>query len=430
MERVMEQEKKDFPTAAEPVRDAHGHRPPSSGRVLLTDLTEARRAAAAGLLQEQGYEVYGCRDAEAVMRRAKTCTPDVVILDVELPHGQPEQCVRALARCYQTASISFVLACPRSFDRRRLIEMVHEGATIILPKPYTRQQLLDTVKTAVQRSQTVRADLAILLGAQATVTSRVESNNSLLYRPIHCLLHTGRPQFDRYLLRPGAATVENDLFGVPSYNATGGHEPVDFNVLSVLVCPECLFASAHVGYFLDPAERKEKRHHFDAATLRVLENDLAERQRVFAGRSGDFFNEKRTEEDAKIAYELAARCSAVLHGQNPHTLPMELLRLANYRLMLARFWESTDEAMARKQRTAAVDPLKRSIAAVDGVGRAKAAHQLVSLGVSLGELEMAKTYMTLLADMEAAAPTAMKEQIQPYLMQAKGAVETMNGSRG
>jgi DNA-binding response OmpR family regulator len=395
----------------------------ASGRVLVTELGDARRAAVATVLAEEGYEVCGCKDAEAVMHRAKQVTPDVVVLDMELPNGEPEKCVRALGRCYQTSSVAFVLACPRSFDRKRLMEMVQEGATIILPKPYTRQQLLDTVRSAVERSKTVKADLAIQLGAQAAVCEKVDSNNSLFRRPIYCVQHAGRPELMRYLLRPGAAEVENDFFGIPTYEATTGHDPVDVNLLGVMVCPECLFASGHASYFLDPAERKERRHHCDGATVKALQNDLAGRKELFAGRSDDFFTEKRTVDDAKIAYELAERCSLILHQQNPFVLPIELLRLGNYRLMLARLWEPTDAPKAKEFRIAAIEPLKRAITAIDGAGRAKAAHQLIALGIHLGDLDMSRHYMTVLADLEAAAPAAVKEQVQPYVQRARELIE-------
>ena len=275
----------------------------------------------------------------------------------------------------------------------------------------------------MQCARTVRADMAVKLGAEAPVSQRVESNNSLLYRPIYCVQHAGRPQLNRYLVRPGAACVENDLFGLPTYNPTPDHDEVDFNLLSIMVCPECLFSSAHVGYFLDPAEKKEKRHHFDAATLRALVNDMPGRIEIFTNRSGDFFTENRTAEDAKIACEMAIRCSEILHQQNPLSLPIELLRLANYRLMLARLWEPTHAETARRHRLAAVDPLKRAITSIDGAARAKAIHQLVALGSHLGDREMAKYYLTLLADLEAAAPAAMKDEVQPYLHQARQLME-------
>lgn len=418
---------------AEPVcgEETHNPRPPSA-RILLTDLADTRRAAVASVLQESAYDVANCPNSETVMRRAKSACPDVVILDVELPHGQPEQCLRALKRCYQTSSVSVILTCPRGFDRRRLAELIHEGASAILSKPYTRQQLLETVHSAVERARTLRADMAIELGAQATTAQRVESNSSLLLRPIFCVMHADRPQLNRYLLRPGAAAVESDFFGLPSYKPAGpAHDPVDFHLLSVMVCPKCLFASAHVGYFLDPSERKERRHQVDAPTLKALEANAPFRKELFRDRSPDFFTEKRTPADARLAFELAVRCSQILHTRNPFSLPMELLRLGNYRLSLARLAEESAAApqTVRSHLLAAVDPLKRAISALVGAGRAKAAHQLVALGVALQDHPMAQHYLTLLADLEANAPLAAREEIQPYLQHAREAIEQMRNTQ-
>ncbi|MGA3068430.1 MAG: response regulator [Tepidisphaeraceae bacterium] len=427
MIQAADERKQTLPTAAqaEPVRleEQHGPRSPS-GRVLLTEVTEARRGVIAAVLQERGHDVANCADSEAVMRRAKTVTPDVVILDVELPHGQPEQCLRALKRCYQTSSVSIVLACPKGFDRRRLAELIQEGGSAILTKPYTRQQLLEIVQAAIERARTLRADMAIELGAQSVPSQRVESNNSLFSRPIFCVMHNDRPQLTRYLLRPGSVAVESDYFGLPNYKPVGsGHDPVDFNLLSVMVCPKCLFASAHAGYFLDPADRKARRHHVDSATLRALEANAAFRQELFAKHSPEFFSEKRNAGDARLALELAVRCSNILHDQNRFSLSMELLRLGNYHLSLAKLSEESDPAAARKHRMTAVDPLKRAISVLGGAGRAKAAHQLVALGAALGDPIMARHYLTLLADLEADAPLTEKEEIQPYLQRARDAME-------
>jgi DNA-binding response OmpR family regulator len=387
-------------------------------RVLLTETLDARRAAVAMVLAQGGYEAAECSDVEAVMSRAKQVTPDVVLLDASLPNGEPEKCVRALKRCYQTASVSIVLACPQSFDRQRLFNLIQEGASTVLAKPYTREQLLQTVKTAAARAKSTRADLLAELGGQSAPTTRLESNNSLFARTICCPLHDDHPSLTRYLLRPGAVGVQVSQLDIPTYAPVAGSDPIDFNRLAVIVCPHCFFASSYAGYFLDSAERKEKRFTFDAATRRALVIDADARRESAKGLSPDFFNEKRTPGDAMAAHLLAIRCSGILYAHNPHTLPSELLRSANYRLTMAQLIEATDAAAARQHRQSAIEPLKQSVAAMEGEGRCKALYQLVALGIALEDHAMAEQYLTQLADLEARALGPVKPEIHPFLTRA------------
>jgi DNA-binding response OmpR family regulator len=387
-------------------------------RVLLTETLDARRAAVAAVLTQSGYEAAECADVEAVMFRAKQVTPDVVLLDASLPNGEPEKCVRALKRCYQTASVSIVLACPQAFDRQRIFNLIHEGASTILAKPYTREQLLQTIKAAAARAKSTRADLLAELGGQSAPTTRVESNNSLFARTIRCPLHDDHPSLTRYLLRPGSATLQANQFDLPTYKPASGSDAIDFNRLAVIVCPHCFFASSYCGYFLDTAERKEKRITFDAATRNALVVDADARRESARSLSPEFFTEKRTVADALLANLLAIRCAEILYRHNPHTLPSELLRSGNYRLTMAQLIEETDAPAAQEHRRASVESLKQAVAAMEGEGRYKALYQLVALGIALADFPMAEAHLTQLADLEARALGPAKPEIHPYLTKA------------
>jgi len=126
---------------------------PVAARVLLTEINESRRAALTAALDEAGYATASCPDADAVVRQARTATPDVVILDASLPRSQAEQCMRALKRCASTAGVSIVLTFPHPFDPRHLSELIDQGVSAVLPKPFGRAQLLETVKSAAAKAR-------------------------------------------------------------------------------------------------------------------------------------------------------------------------------------------------------------------------------------------------------------------------------------
>jgi DNA-binding response OmpR family regulator len=394
--------------------------PAKTCRVLLAETNRSRRSAVATVLTENGYEAVECDDSEAILRRAKQEAPDVVLLDVTLPGGQPEQCIRALKRCYQTAGASIILSCPHSFSRQHLAEMIHDGATGVLAKPYTRAQLLEAVTAAVERAQSHRTELEMEHGVRAAPTRRVESNNSLMVRTIHCLLHEDRPVLNRYLLRPSSVNVESDCFGVPTYKPANAEcDAIDFNRLCVMVCPRCLFASTHSGYFLDTSEPKEHRHRFDAVTRKALADRMAARKLIAREASPQFFTENRTPADALVTYALAAQCSVVLYEQNPFVVPQELARMADYQLGAAHLQQPAQPQAAMESRKAAVEPLKKAVITLEGQDRYKAAMQLVGLGIALGDMALGQKYMSMLADVDAAASGPAKAEIQPYLQKAR-----------
>ncbi|WP_371484651.1 response regulator [Kitasatospora sp. NBC_00315] len=121
---------------------------PAALRVMVVDDHPMWREAVSRDLAEAGLDVVATAgDGEEAVRRARACSPQVVVLDLNLP-GLPgvEACRRMVG---QDPSVR-VLVLSASGEHQDVLEAVKSGATGYLVKSAGREELLDAVRrTAV-----------------------------------------------------------------------------------------------------------------------------------------------------------------------------------------------------------------------------------------------------------------------------------------
>ncbi|MGW2249801.1 response regulator [Kitasatospora sp. NPDC001660] len=129
----------------QPTTDPAAERPV---RVMVVDDHPMWRDAVSRDLAEAGLDVVATAgDGEEAVRRARACTPQVVVLDLNLP-GLPgaEVCRQVVAH---DPSVR-VLVLSASGEHQDVLEAVKSGATGYLVKSAGREELLDAVRrTAV-----------------------------------------------------------------------------------------------------------------------------------------------------------------------------------------------------------------------------------------------------------------------------------------
>jgi DNA-binding NarL/FixJ family response regulator len=117
-------------------------------RVMVVDDHPMWRDAVSRDLAEAGLDVVATAgDGEEAVRRARACTPQVVVLDLNLP-GLPgaEVCRQVVAHDPAVR----VLVLSASGEHQDVLEAVKSGATGYLVKSAGREELLDAVRrTAV-----------------------------------------------------------------------------------------------------------------------------------------------------------------------------------------------------------------------------------------------------------------------------------------
>jgi DNA-binding NarL/FixJ family response regulator len=143
-------------------------------RVMVVDDHPMWRDAVARDLAENGFDVVATAgDGEQAVRRARATTPDVLVLDLNLPLKPGVQVCKELAG---TAPASRVLVLSASGEHEDVLEAVKSGATGYLVKSASTAELLDAVRRTAAGDPVFTPGLAgLVLGEYRRLSDTPES---------------------------------------------------------------------------------------------------------------------------------------------------------------------------------------------------------------------------------------------------------------
>jgi DNA-binding NtrC family response regulator len=125
-------------------------------RVLIIEDDEVIRANVVELLEAEGFECVAAPDGKAGVAAALSRAPDVVVCDVMMPVMDGHQVLRALRDYPETASLPFIFLTARA-ERADVREGMNLGADDYVTKPFSRHELLDSIRTRLRRQEAVAA---------------------------------------------------------------------------------------------------------------------------------------------------------------------------------------------------------------------------------------------------------------------------------
>jgi chemosensory pili system protein ChpA (sensor histidine kinase/response regulator) len=131
--------------AAEARGTAHSVR---RSRVLIVDDSLSVRRAVATLLEDHGYEVLQARDGLEAVKAMEAAPPDALLTDLEMPNMNGLELTAHVRSKPELASVPIIMITSRSMDKHRRQAMTM-GVDVYLTKPYSDQELLQHVATAV-----------------------------------------------------------------------------------------------------------------------------------------------------------------------------------------------------------------------------------------------------------------------------------------
>jgi two-component system, response regulator, stage 0 sporulation protein F len=110
-------------------------------RVLVADDDDMVRAALADVLESEGYEVNQARDGRETVARVVEDVPDLVLLDLNMPHLDGWAAFTQLDRLSPLVPIIVITARPHQYQ-----EAVRLGVDAFMEKPLNIPVLLGAIK--------------------------------------------------------------------------------------------------------------------------------------------------------------------------------------------------------------------------------------------------------------------------------------------
>jgi DNA-binding response OmpR family regulator len=143
--------------------------------VLLVDDEATLRDTVAYNLRREGFRVELASDGQEALDKARRHRPELIILDIMLPHLDGLQVCRTL-RAESTVPILLLSARSEEFDRVLGLEL---GADDYLTKPFAMRELLARVRAMLRRSHMSTSQPDGALVPALTSTRAGERNASL-----------------------------------------------------------------------------------------------------------------------------------------------------------------------------------------------------------------------------------------------------------
>jgi CheY-like chemotaxis protein len=119
-------------------------------RVLIVDDEEGFRDGVADLLSMEGYDVSVARDAVEAIRILPEFRPDVMLLDLRMPHLDGEAFLRGMTGLPASKRVPVVLISAKE-DVAQIA--TRTGAAGYLSKPFESEQLLSLLQKLLRQGR-------------------------------------------------------------------------------------------------------------------------------------------------------------------------------------------------------------------------------------------------------------------------------------
>lgn len=120
-------------------------------RILLVDDDEAGRAALGAVLAENGYDVTTAGDGRAARALLEASTPDLIVLDVNLPDMTGFELFAQLRDREETREVPVLFVSGSTMDEQSVVRALSSGACDYLRRPFGAREFLARMEVALRQ---------------------------------------------------------------------------------------------------------------------------------------------------------------------------------------------------------------------------------------------------------------------------------------
>jgi twitching motility two-component system response regulator PilH len=120
-----------------------------TGTILVVEDTPSEMELMVHYLRDSGWDIISATSAQEALGKAAQHQIDVIVTDVVMPGMSGFELCRSLKKQPETANVPIVICTSKNQDIDRLWGM-KQGADAYLTKPYTQEQLVQSVKSVMK----------------------------------------------------------------------------------------------------------------------------------------------------------------------------------------------------------------------------------------------------------------------------------------
>jgi phosphate regulon transcriptional regulator PhoB len=132
-------------------------------------------------LKAAGFEVIIADDGREALQKARSATPDLILLDVMLPETDGLEVCKTLRRDTATTRIPIIMLTARAAEMDRVLGL-ELGADDYITKPFSPRELILRVKNLLERSS-----------PDGKKSETIRLGGLIIDQPRHRVTHMGRP---------------------------------------------------------------------------------------------------------------------------------------------------------------------------------------------------------------------------------------------
>jgi two-component system KDP operon response regulator KdpE len=147
-------------------------------KILVVDDEPKIRMFIRVSLEANGFDVYLAQDGLEAIEKAASLVPDLVILDVNMPHMNG---IEACRRIREWSDVPIIMLSVRG-DEKDKVRALDEGADDYITKPFGIQELLARIRVALRRTNISEAIPVININNLEVDLSKrtVKKNNTII----------------------------------------------------------------------------------------------------------------------------------------------------------------------------------------------------------------------------------------------------------